>query len=502
MSRFNCALCVVGVLVIVGLVIHLDRVPSPWWDEGWTLSVARNWMELGHYGRLLAGVPVLRGQDYGFPITGAVALSFWAFGIGIDQARVVAVVFTLGALILLYRLGRRLYSPSIGLASIVVVVGLTNKAEINPLYMGRQVLGEIPALLFLLAGYHCFMSAEKRTWLFIAGAICCWSLALLLRIQARPFFVVAMLVPLIVAMRQREKRSALWFAIGLVGSLVLYALIFYLIEQFSPSESVVSGLTPLLALVVIPQIRFVVLTRAIEFGIPTCLGLCWAFWGLWKRRKLPYSFPKEVRLSLFVLAGSWFGWYVTLSIGWPRYMLPSVFLGSIFVAAMLSEWTNQFNIKWTIEHAAAVLKIRFSLQNLAALASVIVVVASFAGTIKGLYAAHALYADDSIKEVTRFLNTQTPPDAMIETYESELFFLLNRRYHYPPDQMVVELLRYKIFGEKPRIDYDPMVANPDYLVAGFQSTYWDLYDKQLNSGQFQLIQSYPKYRVYRRVRQN
>ena len=113
---------------------------------------------------------------------------------------------------------------------------------------------------------------------------------------------------------------------------------------------------------------------------------------------------------------------------------------------------------------------------------------------------HTIYADDQIKDVIRFLNNETAPDALIETYESELFFLLNRRYHYPPDQMAVELLRYRILGQKLRIDYDPMAANPDYLVAGFQSNYWDLYDSYLNAGDFQLIKTYPKYRVYQRRR--
>jgi hypothetical protein len=61
------------------------------WDEGYTLSVARNWGELGHYGRLLNGELVPRGLEAAFPLTGSVALSFQLFGVGIYQARLVSV---------------------------------------------------------------------------------------------------------------------------------------------------------------------------------------------------------------------------------------------------------------------------------------------------------------------------------------------------------------------------------------------------------------------------
>jgi hypothetical protein len=223
---------------------------------------------------------------------------------------------------------------------------------------------------------------------------------------------------------------------------------------------------------------------------------------LFEKPKSDANHSDQVRFSFFILAGSWFGWFVTLSIGWPRYLFPPVFLGSIFVAAMLSDWTNCFSVASTIERAGSALEtFRFSREKLAALAAVILVVVSFAKTVKCLHAAHTINADDSNKDVARYLNNGTAPDALIETYESELYFLLNRRYHYPPDQMAVELLRYRILGEKLRIDYDPMAAKPDYLVAGFQSTYWDLYDAYLNNGDFQLLKEYPKYRIYQRRRQ-
>jgi hypothetical protein len=46
--------------IIVGflLLYRLNDIPTLWWDEGWTLSAARNWIEQGHLGNYLDGQPV------------------------------------------------------------------------------------------------------------------------------------------------------------------------------------------------------------------------------------------------------------------------------------------------------------------------------------------------------------------------------------------------------------------------------------------------------------
>lgn len=80
--------------------------------------------------------------------------------------------------------------------------------------------------------------------------------------------------------------------------------------------------------------------------------------------------------------------------------------------------------------------------------------------------------------------------AIIETYESELFFLLDRRYHYPPDQVHVELIRREDLGESRVIDYDPLSADPDYLVVGGWCRYYKCYDSVLTNGVFRLVKTF------------
>src|SRR5690349_24967299 len=76
------------------LTIRLDSVPPLWWDEGWTLSVARNWVETGRYMRLLAGYFVPPGLEAAPTLTGSVYVAFQLFGVGVIQGRVVGVLYT------------------------------------------------------------------------------------------------------------------------------------------------------------------------------------------------------------------------------------------------------------------------------------------------------------------------------------------------------------------------------------------------------------------------
>jgi hypothetical protein len=461
------------------------------------MSVARNWVVSGNYGRLLDGQPTARGLEAAFPVTAAVALSFRLFGIGIIQARLVAVIFTLIALALLYGLARRFYDRSIAIATLLVLILMSGQVEINPLIAGRQVLAEIPALCFLLAGYLCFILAEERFIPFMSAAICFWSIALFTKVQMQPFWAVAMLLSVGVMLLQKKWGSARMFGIGLIGTMALYFFLQYTSARILPSSSV-SGLTRVIALVWVKETRLFVLTDMFHYGIPTLIALCWA---LLKCKGRLRTHIDVVRFSFLVFAGSWIVWYITLSLAWVRYIFPAVFCGSVFVAAMLNDWTNHFNFAWTIERAGTALsKLQFRAKNLTALAAIVLVVMSVGQALTAVYRAYVIDTDGSINDTLHFLNTGTPPNALIETYEAELYFLLNRRYHYPPDQVHVDLIRRNSFGERMKIDYNPLKADPDYLVIGPQSKFWDFYDPFLKTGAFQPLKNYKRYEVFQRVR--
>jgi 4-amino-4-deoxy-L-arabinose transferase-like glycosyltransferase len=488
--------------VVFLAVVNLESTPPLWWDEGWTLTAARNWVERGYYGPFLDGQPAARGMEGAFSYTLPIAFSFQVLGVGVYQGRLVGVVFTFATVALLYFLARRLYSRSIALATLAVLMLMSPHVDIHPLLMGRQVLGEIPAMFFLLAGYACFLLSGTASLWFMPAAMFFWSLALITKTQVPPFWAVSLIVPWILVLYQRNWKLVGVLLAGFVGSIILSLGWQQLILRFkSIPPPPVSGMTQLIALALDRHTRSVVLIETLRFGLPTLLGLSWGLWSYLYRRQQVTTHKDVVRVALFILPASWFAWYECLSVGWPRYLFPSAFVGSIFVAAMVYDWTTQFNLASTIQKAGSALKtIRFSRDKLAALASVVLITTSFGQTLKILYGAYVIEADDSIKDVVRFLNTNTSPNALIETYESELFFLLDRPYHYPPDQVHVDLIRRNSFGQSVNIDYDPLAANPDYLVVGPQSKFWDFYDPYLKTGDFRLLRDYSRYQIYERVR--
>ena len=501
-----------GALVVAGLgfilLWRMDRAPLLWWDEGWTLTVARNWVERGFYGRLLNGELASPGLSASLSVVASVALSFRLFGVGIWQGRLPGLLFTCAALWLIYYLTRQLYNRPTALAALAVGLVMAPDPGLHPIYVGRQVLAEMPMLLFLLGGFAAFLLSTRRSvwWLLLADFF--WGLSLATKAQVLPFWTVALMAGLLFVLLKRQRKLVALFALGLAGSYgwfqVFSGLQLWVIGASLPPTAPLQGLYDITALAPDSLLRVNILLSIGFIGLPAAAGLFHQAWA-WLRQRLPSSAGAElpaIRLALLVLAGSWFVWYVVFSIGWERYLFPPVFLSSFFVAAMLQELSGDFNVPWVVANAGGMLRRgRVTRQGLGALFVVFLVgimLPLSLGTWRVLLQPDS--SRDAATEVAAFLNTSTQPNALIETYESELFFLLHRAYHYPPDQLHIELNR-RLFLEQPvNIDYDPLVANPDYLVVGSFGSQWRLYDPVLAGGDFRLVRTFDTYYVYERVR--
>jgi len=127
-------------------------------------------------------------------------------------------------------------------------------------------------------------------------------------------------------------------------------------------------------------------------------------------------------------------------------------------------------------------------------------VLTFSGTLRALHQFYIGSVEASVLQVADFLNTHTARTAVIESYDPELFFLLDRRYHYLPDQIRVELLRRVYLHQDVPITYDPLVGDPDYLVISRFVRLSELYDPVLATGAFRLVRVHGHYDVYERVR--
>ncbi len=109
------ALALLGVLVLAfSLRWHLIGARSLWLDEAYSLEVAR---------RNLHDISVfLRGND-AHPIGYYALLSTWIrwFGTGLTAMRSLSLIFGMAAIVLTWLLGRRLFSPAVGVVAAALV---------------------------------------------------------------------------------------------------------------------------------------------------------------------------------------------------------------------------------------------------------------------------------------------------------------------------------------------------------------------------------------------
>lgn len=502
--------------VLIGLLIlwitflsifNLEGAPPLWWDEGWTLTAARNWLERGHYGPYLDGQPAARGMEGAFTYTVPIAAVFHIFGVGVFQGRFVQVLFTLSTLALVGYMAWRFYGASVAVAALAILTLMPAYPSLHPVILGRQVLGEAPAFFYLMAGYACLlMFIPGRELLAGILAVVFWSLAINTKTQILPFWAVSIVVPLACTLYYKRWRLAVFIAMLLVMSIAGAELAIAIWSEWIKSQTVprvtVTGMYEAIATGGTLPARLFSLISLVIFGLPTLIGLSAGVWRFLSIEIRELSEENIVKLSILALATSWFAWYLLLSVGWIRYLFPATLLASIFLAKLLADLTNQFDASITLNRVYLMFsRCKFTMPNVGAFLTILIIFISVPRGMYMLYRVYVVEADVSVKEAAEFLNTYTPPDALVESYDSELFFYLNRRYHFPGDQLHVDLIRRTfLYEQNRRIDYDPLASNPDYLVVGPQTKQWRLYDAVVKSGTFRLIRSYARYQVYERVR--
>lgn len=500
-----------GLLFIILLLAGIWNLEGPefWWDEGWTLSVAGNVVTRDHYGRLLEGAPADAGLAASPVVTLPTAALMRLLGVGLWQGRLFNVICAAAALSLMFMLAARLYDRRVAWGTIAVALLLAALPQLNPLLLGRQALGEMPMLCYLVGGFVCLSSALRGRALWIIPAALLWSLAILAKAQTLPFWAVSIAGALAAALLIRQWRAAALLGIG--GGVayfgqpwVLQVVMLPVIGRIQPGAAL-DGLYEVTAFVPQSFNRLYALQILLLGGLPALMGLGYAAWRVlaeWRAaaRQTLDDHQFVLRAALLSLAGSWMAWFALLSVGVPRYLFPAVFCASMFTAALLRDLTGDFRPRDLLARLVAPLRERRFTRAAAGawFAALLLAIALPLALLS--YQRYYFVTDQAAFRVAAYLNSATSPDALIETYESELHFLLNRRYHYPPDQVHVELNRRSLLSQDTPIAYDPLAANPDYLVVGRFAAGNDLYAAAIASGQFREIMRDERYRVYQRVR--
>jgi 4-amino-4-deoxy-L-arabinose transferase-like glycosyltransferase len=493
-------LSIVGVL----MVVRLEDAPSPIADEGWALSVARTWATTGHYAELVLGEPVApTALNIGLPAIAPMALSYRLLGVGIWQGRLPSVFWTLGCLLLIFALAGRLYGQKVALYT--VVIAILSTGWLGPVFFGKQALGEMPALFFTLAGFLLLADGPARSPLrgVVAGAL--WGLAVAAKIQLLPFLVASALVLIGILLWRRGRDLAVSWGLALAALAVMLTFTRWLQIQLQGVPSMpLSEVSLLLLTSVVPRTgpRLAALLSVLALGLPACLGL-------WHEAiTAPRVWHESVALDQHVLlrwgailfAGSWLVWYVTLAAAWTRYLVIPLYVSSIFVAATLVSLSGSEGLAGFFKCSAqAVKRSTANRTNLLALCLLLSLAMTTAWTLSALGQGYGRPTDRSVDDAAGYLNTHTEPNAVIESYEMELFPLLDRPYHYPQVSSMEQLVRRNARGEDIKVDYDPLQVNPAYLVTGPVNALWGLYNEAIYAGEFEQQWSIGSYSVYKRV---
>ncbi|HMO57528.1 MAG TPA: hypothetical protein PKC19_09245, partial [Roseiflexaceae bacterium] len=396
----------------------------------------------------------------------------------------------------------QLFNRRIVWGTLAVLLLLSAHPQLNALLLGRQVLGELPMLLYALGGYACLLAALRGSPFWLAPAVLLWWLAIEAKAQFLPFWVVSLVVPLPAALIWRHWRAAAILAAAFAATWLLRSPLTLLVlaalaERRMPGVAV-DGLLEVIAIVPQAFNRWYALQNVLFFAMPLLLGLGYGTWrALMGLRRAPPDAAALVRLSMLALAGSWLGWFLFLSVGVPRYLFPPVAIGAIFAAALLADLTEGYDLGATMRRLTALR--RAPRACAAGWLAVLLIATTMPLTILGMLRYYSP-TDTSSQRVAALLDQQVAPDQLIETYESELHFFLNRRYHYPPDQTHVELNRRSLLQQEVTVNYDPLAADPDLLVVGTFARENQLYDAVIAAGAFELLLRDGGYDVYRRVR--
>jgi 4-amino-4-deoxy-L-arabinose transferase-like glycosyltransferase len=498
-------------IILFLLLYELNNWPSVWWDEGWTLDAARNWITHGHLGHYLDGQPVAARSPVRFPVVVPVSLSMKIFGIGTWQGRLPEVILTVLSLGLTVYLCTKMFNRRIGIATIFLTL-LLSIYVINPLVIGRQVMAEMPMMFYLFAGYSLLWLALTRSPAWCVGAALLFGVAIHAKLQVPPFWLFSISLAIIMSVFYRQRRSTTILIGVAFGSIVIAILVLLVQNWLMPGSLEDPALIKILfnsvIFVIAKSVRISALSQILVFGAPLVLAYIWTGWRTLRTSEISRGSAMAQRstvetnktilqTALGGLGASWFVWYAFMSLPTPRYMFPPFFIGCMFIAAYLDELTGGFDLRVFVQRFSdPLLRRKFTFINLQIFVMLIALCINLIAVIKLAQYGLTIQRYDPIL-ASAYLRENIPAGARVETFESELFFLAPEvDYHFPSDFVSMQAQRKTSIDPQFPIDYDPLEAKPDYIVVGPIGHLWPIYDDVVKQEFSHLEADIGNYQIY------
>ena len=481
---------------------RLGAFPLTWFDEGSHLHVPKALVRYGVYADYSS-----EGFRYFGPTTGVgptvmlpIAAAFSAFGIGLTQARVVMAIYLLACILAFHALARQLGGHRFAWVATALLVASRGAPLLE---YGRQVLGEVPAVLFLVTGLIVWFNSLTRPSLarsVMAGAL--FGLAMVTKQQflilLAPTLGIGWLANLLYY-RSAPQRA---FIVPAVLSVAIYAGWQATLIVFLSSSSVAENLRLFrqaaggAALVFSPDLMQQSIRNLLEarvyLGALTPAILYGAL--LAKDRT-----PQALRWGLLTtLVGVNLIWYVLGSVSWLRYAFPGLVISALLIAKLLQDLTGGF--RWRGEQTPSVngqareplagQAIRWTALGWLALIIVVPLVQTLNDLVRPPFNAPAAMAE--------YMNAHVATATIVETWEPEMGFLTDHAYHFPPEELLSAAVGYIWLGSaSPSSRYNfELPEKPAYVLVGGFARWVDMYPAEELAKDYRLVTTIGGYELY------
>jgi 4-amino-4-deoxy-L-arabinose transferase-like glycosyltransferase len=491
-----------GVLLVYFFVFHnLTRYPAPWFDEGSHLHVPKTLVQYGVYADISS-----EGFRYYGPTIGVgptvmlpVAAVFKLFGVGLFQARLVMALYLLAAVYIFYRLVEHLSGKWVAWLALALVI---SSRSVLFLEYGRQLLGEVPGFFFLsLALYLWFSNWNEKDWKRLCLIGLFFGLAMVTKYQYLLFLAPMLILSWLLEIfyyKTSSHRNFLIPGIIAAGSFGIWQVI--TLQYLGPATAL-ENLALLRASAEGAAFNFSPAQLAANFGALTTRAvylealfpaLIYGFFV-----SIPRSRDGQKSSIIFLLVGLNLVWFVVASIGWIRYAFLGLTFSSIFIARMFSDITGGFKFDWSSGYFRSLFEVKHAYRFAVTLWLLAIILIPMA---KNVYEI-ALPGPDYAKQMADFLKANVPQSAIIETWDPEMGFLTDHKYHYPPNALLAIAVDQVYYGGEPvQQHYDYVqTETPEFVLLGEFSKWTEIYPYELIQSDYELVQSFGQYDLYQRI---
>ncbi|NLE45692.1 MAG: glycosyl transferase [Chloroflexi bacterium] len=494
------AIAIVAVLFLA--LYNLTSYPTTWFDEGSHLHVPKTLVRFGVYADYSSegfrhyGPTVGVGPTVMLPI----AAAFRLLGIGLLQARLVMVVYLMATVLVFYRLAYELGGRRMAWVAMALLI---SSRGVSLLEYGRQVLGEVPGLLFLTSGLGVwFVGWRRADWrrLMVAGLLL--GLATITKNQyllvLAPSLGLAWIANLLY---YRTAPHRVFIVPGIIVAVCFALWQVYMILYLGPataSENLESFrvATAGAAMVFSPSLMKRGVSELLSHNVYLAALLPVLMYG--SALALPRQREAQRWGVLLILVVVNLVWYVVGSISWLRYAFPGLAIASLFVARFFHDMTDGFRLDWKNLRDGLSTGQAFSRSSALRGAMLIwlaaMILLPLGQTVRDIVAPPF----NAPAAMAAYLDENVPRDALIETWEPEMGFLTDHNYHFPPPLLLNTAVGYVwLGGSPPSQEYDFVEAHhPDWVLVGEFSRWVDVYPRDTLQTDYRLVTSIGAYELY------